>query len=75
MLADYMTKLLVGSKFKLFRDLIMILHGKHHWIKQHQECCAGEEITSERVKGSKRDGMYPVNGSSHKDRSGRKVTK
>ena len=37
MIADYMTKPLVGSKFKLFRDLIMNLSGKHH-RKAQQEC-------------------------------------
>ena len=37
MIADYMTKPLVGSKFKLFRDIIMNLSSKHHRIAQ-QEC-------------------------------------
>jgi hypothetical protein len=60
MLADYMTKPLVGNKFKLFRDLIIMnLQGKHHRIKQQE--CVGKEITGERVKGSKRDRMNPVN--------------
>ena len=40
MLADYMTKPLVGTKFKLFRDLIMNLSGKHHRIGQQE--CVGE---------------------------------
>ena len=40
MLADYMTKPLVGAKFKLFRDLIMNLSGKHHRIGQQE--CVGE---------------------------------
>ena len=35
-LADYMTKPLVGTKFKLFRDLIMNLCGKHHRIGQQE---------------------------------------
>ena len=51
MIADYMTKPLVGGKFKLFRDLIMNLSGKHHRIKQQE--CVGQNIneTSEkRVK-------------------------
>jgi hypothetical protein len=34
MLADYMTKPLVGGKFKLFQDRIMNLYGKHHRIGQ-----------------------------------------
>ena len=29
MIADYMTKPLVGAKFKTFRDLIMNLNDKH----------------------------------------------
>ena len=36
MLADYMTKLLVGAKFKLVRDLIMNLSGKYHRIGQQE---------------------------------------
>ena len=40
MLADYITKPLVGTKFKLFRDLIMNLSGKHHRIGQQE--CVGE---------------------------------
>ena len=42
MLADYMTKPLVGSKFKLFRDHIMNLSGKHHRIEQQE--CVGQQI-------------------------------
>ena len=38
MLADYMTKSLVGTKFKLFRDLIMNLSGKYHRIGQQEVC-------------------------------------
>jgi hypothetical protein len=45
MIADYMTKPLVGSKFKLFRDLIMNLSGKHHRIKQQE--CVGKNIIEE----------------------------
>jgi hypothetical protein len=37
MIADYMTKPLVGAKFKLFRDLIMNLSGIIHRVGQ-QEC-------------------------------------
>ena len=37
MIGDYMTKPLMGTKFKLFRDLIMNLSDKHHRIGQ-QEC-------------------------------------
>ena len=37
MLADYMTKALTGSKFHLFRDLVMNLTGKYHHVGQ-QEC-------------------------------------
>jgi hypothetical protein len=37
MIGDYMTKPLVGSKFKRFRDLIMNLSGIYHQIGQ-QEC-------------------------------------
>ena len=36
MLADYMTKPLVGTKFKVFRDLIMNLSGKHHRIGRQE---------------------------------------
>jgi hypothetical protein len=42
MIADYMTKPLVGGKFKLFRDLIMNLSGKHHRISQQE--CVGQKI-------------------------------
>jgi hypothetical protein len=49
MLADYMTKPLVGSKFKLFRDLIMNLSGKHHRIAQQE--CVGGNIYESRNKG------------------------
>ena len=42
MIADYMTKPLVVSKFKLFWDLIMNLSGKHHWIAQQE--CVGRNI-------------------------------
>ena len=34
MIGDYMTKALVGTKFKLFHDLIMNLSDKHHQIGQ-----------------------------------------
>jgi hypothetical protein len=51
MIADYNTKPLVGGKFKLFRDLIMNLSGKHHRIKQQE--CVGENITGTSVKGVK----------------------
>ena len=37
MIADYLTKPLTGSKFKLFRDKILNLTGKHHRVEQ-QEC-------------------------------------
>ena len=37
MIADYMMKPLLGAKFKIFRDRIMNLTGKHHRIGQ-QEC-------------------------------------
>jgi hypothetical protein len=37
MIGDYMTKPLVGSKFKRFRDLIMNLSGIYHRVGQ-QEC-------------------------------------
>jgi len=30
MIADYITKPLVGTKFKVFRDIAMNLSGKHH---------------------------------------------
>jgi hypothetical protein len=49
MIADYMTKPLVGSKFKLFRDLIMNLSGKHHRIAQQE--CVGRNIYDSRIKG------------------------
>ena len=35
MIADHMTKPLIGGKFKLFQDLIMNLSGKHHRIEHH----------------------------------------
>ena len=37
MIADYMTKPLVGSKFKTLRDIIMNLSGINHRVGQ-QEC-------------------------------------
>ena len=37
MIADYMTKALTGAKFKLFRNKILNLTGKHHHVEQ-QEC-------------------------------------
>ena len=37
MIADYLTKPLTGSKFKLFRDKILNLTSKHHHVEQ-QEC-------------------------------------
>ena len=37
MISNYMTKPIVSAKFKLFRDMIMNLSGKHHIIR-HQEC-------------------------------------
>ena len=40
MIADYMSKPLVGTKFRIFRDLIMNLSGKHHRIGQQE--CVGE---------------------------------
>ncbi len=49
MIADYMTKPLVGSKFKLFRDLIMNLSGKHHCIKQ-QECVEKNVIEEQKER-------------------------
>ena len=36
-IVDYMPKLLVSGKFKLFHDLIINLSGKNHCIG-HQEC-------------------------------------
>ena len=43
MIADYMSKPLMGIKFKVFRDLIMNLTGKVHRIGQ-QECVGGKTI-------------------------------
>ena len=37
MIADYMTKPLMGTKFKVFRDLIMNFTNKAHRFGQ-QEC-------------------------------------
>jgi hypothetical protein len=48
MLADYMTKPLVGGKFKLFRDRIMNLYGKHHRIEQQE--CVGQNINATKAK-------------------------
>ena len=42
MIADYMTKPLVGSKFKRFRDLIMNLSGISHQVGQQE--CVGKNI-------------------------------
>jgi hypothetical protein len=36
MIADYMSKPLVGTKFRIFRDLIINLSGKHHRIGQQK---------------------------------------
>jgi hypothetical protein len=43
MIGDYMTKPLVGSKFKKFRDLIMNLTGIYHQVGQ-QECVGKREL-------------------------------
>ena len=43
MIGDYMTKPLVGSKFKRFRDLIMNLSGIYHQIGQ-QECVGKKDL-------------------------------
>ena len=40
MIGDYMSKPLVGTKFKLFRDIIMNLSDKYHRIGQQE--CVGE---------------------------------
>jgi hypothetical protein len=48
MLADCMTKPLGGGKFKVFRDLIMNLHGKHHRIGQQE--CVGQKINATKAK-------------------------
>jgi hypothetical protein len=48
MIADYMTKPVVGSKYKIFRDRIMNLSNKHHRICGQQEC-VGDSTT---VKGN-----------------------
>jgi hypothetical protein len=48
MIADYMTKPLVGGKFKIFRDLIMNLNGKHHRIGQQE--CVGQKINATKGK-------------------------
>jgi hypothetical protein len=58
MLADYMTKPLVGGKLRLFQDLIMNLNDKHHRIAQ-QECVGqnNKELKIKGVKGVKRNWM------------------
>ncbi len=43
MIAEYMTKTLTGGKFKLFRDRIMNLSGKHHRIEQQE--CVGRKLS------------------------------
>jgi hypothetical protein len=43
MIGDYMTKPLVGSKFKRFRDLIMNLSGIYHQVGQ-QECVGKKQL-------------------------------
>jgi hypothetical protein len=43
MIGDYMTKPLVGAKFKRFRDLIMNLSGIYHQIGQ-QECVGKKKL-------------------------------
>jgi hypothetical protein len=43
MIGDYMTKPLVGSKFKKFRDLIMNLTGIYHQVGQ-QECVGKDKL-------------------------------
>ena len=44
MIADCMTKPLTGSKFKLFRDRIVNLSGKHHRIEQQE--CVGRKVSA-----------------------------
>jgi hypothetical protein len=61
MIADYMTKPLVGGKFKLFRDRIMNLSGKHHRIAQQE--CVGQNIYEQSNKSNKRvKGVKQVRG-------------
>jgi hypothetical protein len=43
MIADCMTKPLTGGKFKLFRDRIVNLSGKHHRIEQQE--CVGRKVS------------------------------
>ena len=43
MIGNYMTKPLVGSKFKRFRDLIMNLSGIYHQVGQ-QECVGKKQL-------------------------------
>jgi hypothetical protein len=43
MIADCMTKPLTGGEFKLFRDRIMNLSGKHHRIEQQE--CVGRKVS------------------------------
>ena len=43
MIGDYMSKPLVGAKFKKFRDLIMNLSDIYHQIGQ-QECVGSENV-------------------------------
>ena len=43
-----MNKPLGGGKFKLFRDLIMNLYGKHHRLEQYE--CVGQKINATKEK-------------------------
>ena len=43
MIGDYMSKLLVGAKFKKFRDLITSLSNIYHQIGQ-QDCIGSENV-------------------------------
>ena len=45
MIADYMSKPLVGRKFKLFRDSILNLSGIHHSRVGQQECVGSGRVS------------------------------
>jgi hypothetical protein len=83
MIADYMTKPLVGGKFKLFRDRIMNLSGKHHRIGQ-QECVgrknsgtikeheSNKSITTDSVKNKKLENVRKTKADAVKPAKGKR---
>ena len=70
MIADYNTKPVLGRKFKLFRDRIMNLSGKHHRIGQQE--CVGLQNNKDESNESNESNCDSRNTSSKKKVSSKK---